>query len=194
MVKKEDRRIIKTKMKLGEALFRLLEYERLGEIRINNLCHEAGVSRATFYNNFHHIGEVVSFQLSSLILGDTKEEYGKMSVDQDYRRYLCDIIHGIRENQKELVTVNKGTDDNIFFTAAMRNFHYQELTEVLSSHRTLIEKKIPFELLLDFLSLSLSGFTYYVLRHPEMEESKVVDYGFHLSYRLILDYLNKNPL
>lgn len=194
MVKKEDRRIVKTKKKLGEALFRLLRNERLEEIRINNLCHEAGVSRATFYNNFRQVSDVVTFQLSSLLLESPHKNCERKSVDQDYRSYLREVIHGIREHREELIEVNKGANENILFTVAMRNFHYQALVDVLTPYQALIEKKIPMDLLLDFLSLSLAGFTYYILKNPQMEESQLIEYGFHLSYRLILDYLNKNPI
>ena len=64
---KIDRRIIKTKKSLGEALLKLLRKEKIDLIKINELCDEAKVSRATFYNNLDTIVDVLSYQLGSML-------------------------------------------------------------------------------------------------------------------------------
>lgn len=49
---KQDRRIVRTKLLLREALARLLERQPLMEISVNDLVEEAGVSRTSFYRNY----------------------------------------------------------------------------------------------------------------------------------------------
>jgi len=52
MAKKENQRIILTKRLLQEGLLRLLETKRLDKISVTELCREAGINRATFYNHY----------------------------------------------------------------------------------------------------------------------------------------------
>ena len=49
---KENQRIIVTKRMLKEGLLRLLETKDLKKIKINELCEEAGINRATFYRHY----------------------------------------------------------------------------------------------------------------------------------------------
>lgn len=51
-VKKENQRILLTKRLLQEGLLRLLETKELEKISVTELCREAGINRATFYNHY----------------------------------------------------------------------------------------------------------------------------------------------
>lgn len=52
MLKKENQRIALTKRLLQEGLLRLLEAKDLDKISVTELCKEAGINRATFYNHY----------------------------------------------------------------------------------------------------------------------------------------------
>ena len=52
MDQKGNRRIAQTRRLLQEGLLRLLEHEKLEQIRVTALCKEAGINRATFYNHY----------------------------------------------------------------------------------------------------------------------------------------------
>lgn len=52
MAKKENQRITLTKRLLQEGLLRLLETKALEKISVTELCREAGINRATFYNHY----------------------------------------------------------------------------------------------------------------------------------------------
>lgn len=49
---KENQRIAVTKRMLKEGLLRLLEQKNLDKIRVNELCAESGINRATFYRHY----------------------------------------------------------------------------------------------------------------------------------------------
>lgn len=49
---KENQRIAVTKRMLKEGLLRLLENKQLDKIRVNELCAESGINRATFYRHY----------------------------------------------------------------------------------------------------------------------------------------------
>ena len=48
----EDRRIVKTKRNLKEALIAMLDKEDFEHISITELCRKAEVSRITFYSHY----------------------------------------------------------------------------------------------------------------------------------------------
>ena len=50
--KKEDRRVRRTRDRLGDALMKLLVEKPFDEITVQNVLDRAGVSRATFYSHF----------------------------------------------------------------------------------------------------------------------------------------------
>ena len=60
---KEDQRIIKTKEKFSQALISLLKEKSVQDIKISELCERAHISRATFYNNFTTIEDVLNYYI-----------------------------------------------------------------------------------------------------------------------------------
>ena len=52
MNKKEDLRIQKTRGALRAAFFDIIDFKRIEEITVNELCERAGVRRATFYKHY----------------------------------------------------------------------------------------------------------------------------------------------
>lgn len=51
-LKRENQRILLTRRLLQEGLLRLLEVKELEKISVTELCREAGINRATFYNHY----------------------------------------------------------------------------------------------------------------------------------------------
>lgn len=49
---KENQRVTITKRMLKEGLLRLLDTKNLDKIRVNELCEESGINRATFYRHY----------------------------------------------------------------------------------------------------------------------------------------------
>lgn len=56
---KQDLRIAVTKRMIREALLRLLEAKPIDKIKVNELCQESGVNRATFYRHYETIQDVL---------------------------------------------------------------------------------------------------------------------------------------
>lgn len=60
-MEKLDLRIVKTKKKLSEACIDLMKEKPLSDIKVSELCEKAGISRATFYNNFNNVDEIFTY-------------------------------------------------------------------------------------------------------------------------------------
>lgn len=91
---KQDLRVTKTHRALKKALYTLLEKQDFNKITVNDLCEEALVSRASFYQNFED-----KYQLLKLCLFDIKNQlsdYGQFTGD---RQFLINLTNFIEENQ-----------------------------------------------------------------------------------------------
>lgn len=56
---KQDLRVAVTKRLIKEALLRLLKEKPLDKIKVNELCAESGVNRATFYRHYETLRDVL---------------------------------------------------------------------------------------------------------------------------------------
>lgn len=195
---KIDRRIIKTKKSLGEALLKLLRKEKIDLIKINELCDEAKVSRATFYNNFESIVDVLSYQLGSMLYVDEDEERtwitASTSLDQAYRSFLTHIIHNAFLQKDTLKAINGGLHENGMFLVAFRSSIRDGLRLIIQKYSLEIEKEIPSTVLMNYLSLSLASYTYYILLSDDnSDESIIVENGYNMTFQLIRECLKKFP-
>lgn len=64
----QDMRILMTRRMLKEGLLRKIEHKPLSRISVSELCKEAGVNRATFYNHYDS---------PTMLLKDIAEDYSK---------------------------------------------------------------------------------------------------------------------
>ena len=63
IIKKDDRRTIRTKRDLANALFELLQEKNLDDITVQDITDRALISKTTFYNNFNDKSELLTFLL-----------------------------------------------------------------------------------------------------------------------------------
>lgn len=62
---KTDQRKIKNRVVLAKALMEMMRTIELEDIKVSALCRKCHVSRATFYNNFSSIHEVIEFYIKN---------------------------------------------------------------------------------------------------------------------------------
>lgn len=56
---KQDLRVAVTKRMIQEALIRLLENKPIDRIKVNELCEESGINRATFYRHYETLQDIL---------------------------------------------------------------------------------------------------------------------------------------
>ena len=56
---KQDLRVAVTKRMIHEALIQLLEKKPIDKIRVNELCTESGINRATFYRHYETLQDIL---------------------------------------------------------------------------------------------------------------------------------------
>ena len=72
-MKKDDLRVIKTKLALYNALIDLMKYKTFEEIKVSDICNKALVNRSTFYSHFEDKYELLTDYINSLKIELTKE-------------------------------------------------------------------------------------------------------------------------
>ena len=56
---KQDLRVAVTKRMIQEALIRLLKNKPIDKIKVNELCEESGINRATFYRHYETLQDIL---------------------------------------------------------------------------------------------------------------------------------------
>ena len=95
IIKKDDRRTIRSKRDLANALFELLQEKNLEEITVQDITNRALISKTTFYNNFKDKSELLIFLLrrSADTLLDEVEERLKVESNLSKEKILYDLIN-----------------------------------------------------------------------------------------------------
>ncbi len=75
-----DKRVIRTKKAIKEALFRIMEEKDISSISISELTQEANVNRRTFYTHYRNITDILDEIESNLV-----EALGKLIQEMDLR-------------------------------------------------------------------------------------------------------------
>ena len=62
-----DRRIVRTRMRLDDAFVQLLHRRCYGDIRVSGICRKAGVGRATFYSHYSSKDDLLRSQFRRIV-------------------------------------------------------------------------------------------------------------------------------
>ena len=125
--RKTDLRVIKTKQKLANTLLEMMTSESIDNIKISSLCTHAGVSRATFYNNFNVIYDVLNYHFEN-----TKNELFNTYMNlfsrehilfEDATKYIAQACKEIDATMMYISTdyVFDGKGDKFFETDDLKN-------------------------------------------------------------------------
>ena len=91
-------------------------------------------------------------------------------------------------------SINGGLNENGMFIVAFRSSIREGLRPIVQKWYQEIEKEVPPTVLINYLSLSLASYIYYVLLNDgESDESFVVENGYNMTYLLIKECLTKFP-
>lgn len=151
--KKEDLRVLKTRKKLEDALLELLGDSDITTIKVSDLCERAGISRATFYNNFNSVEDIfrayltdISKPLKEDILKITKEDTTSEEVELVFWQFIHVTIKGLYQNKENFSKIFKREEEAQTGLFLLSNFLKNMLTEVLTPFKAQIERNVPFEI------------------------------------------------
>lgn len=198
---KEDLRIVKTKEKLCNALISLLKEVPISKIKISELCKMADISRATFYNNFNSIEEVLSYYISLFeepweekmkkeIEATTLDEPGALA--KIWMGFIFPVIAELEKRKKDFCDILNTQSVSSDFYNAILNMVTGQTKKMLSVYKTQYKLGIPDEIAIAYSAGGLCNLTIQLLEFGDkytLEEKQY--YIYHVVYE-ISDYYFQN--
>lgn len=141
---------IRTCNVLSNALINLLEQKPFHNIFVKDICEEANIPRATFYNHFEDKYDLLSFCLKKLekIIEPKDKDYS--TNDEYYMILLNNTADYCIEKKNYLKKICQLNSNNIFVSEIQANM----ATEILNNIKTKNERcnmlKIPAEILAEY--------------------------------------------
>ena len=94
---KQDLRVAVTKRMIQEALIRLLENKPIDRIKVNELCEESGINRATFYRHYETLQDILR-EIEADVIRALPQPRQKPRNLEDARVYLEQVCTYIYEH------------------------------------------------------------------------------------------------
>jgi len=111
MAQKENQRIALTKKLLQEGLLRLLETKHLEKISVTELCKEAGINRATFYNHYNSPQELLT-DLEKRMTTELKAIIGTPTTADEIILHTEKVCTYFQENARTILTLHRAHSDD----------------------------------------------------------------------------------
>lgn len=110
METKENQRITLTKRLLKESLIRLMETKNLQKISVSELCKNAGINRATFYNHYAMPSDILK-EIGNEIADEIQAIFKERNLHhratlQERVELACDYLQKNKETAKLLFLNN----------------------------------------------------------------------------------------
>ena len=94
---KQDLRVAVTKRMIQEALIRLLKNKPIDKIKVNELCEESGINRATFYRHYETLQDILR-EIEADVIHAMPQPRQKTRTLEDARAYLKQVCTYIYDN------------------------------------------------------------------------------------------------
>ena len=94
---KQDLRVAVTKRMIQEALIRLLKNKPIDKIKVNELCEESGINRATFYRHYETLQDILR-EIEADVIHAMPQPRQKPRTLEDARAYLKQVCTYIYDN------------------------------------------------------------------------------------------------
>lgn len=110
---KQDLRVVITKRMIQEALIRLLENKPIDKIKVNELCEESGINRATFYRHYETLSDILK-EIETDVIRAMPQPRRKMRNMEEARVYLVQVCTYIYDHIDVMkILIRNRTDEEM---------------------------------------------------------------------------------
>ncbi|MBU9711610.1 TetR/AcrR family transcriptional regulator [Evansella tamaricis] len=152
-----DRRVLKTRQAINEALFSLMEEKRYNKITIQDIIDRANVGRSTFYSHFATKDELLFSSVEDEL--EILNQYIKSYIEYDGEKPRVNSVMELFEHIQEDSKIVKGlfkTESADFFFEKVEIYWNHRLEEYLQSKLPLGKNpKVPIKILTNHISSTL---------------------------------------
>ncbi len=139
-----DRRIIKSKQALKQALQKLIQVDEFGHLTIEQICQEAGCARSTFYSHFESkeelLVEIIDEQMAKIERLIARRFDNQLDFYQYLEGFVTEIVEPDRPFFQSLLAINLGLDgfrsrlDQAFQELFMKHLGHLKSSHILSQY------------------------------------------------------------
>ncbi len=115
-----DRRTVKTRQAIGDALFSLMQEKQYNKITIQDIIDRANVGRSTFYSHFETKDELLLSSIEHLLEILNQYLMNYLDAEEDKPRLLpvVELFEHIKENSRLMKGLMKAESSDLFFNMA----------------------------------------------------------------------------
>ncbi|MFZ2588523.1 TetR/AcrR family transcriptional regulator [Paucilactobacillus nenjiangensis] len=151
-----DRRVVKTKRGLQEALFELLDQKSLADISVTELCERADIGRRTFYLHYDNIMEIFDDYLQDFST-QIESQLSHQPVDAETLLGIFNQIFSDYQSQFQIICLNHRQDALV---NKLESMLFATLAEVMHIHHHKIAT-------LKYITSGIINVYVYQINHPE---------------------------
>lgn len=167
----------RTLKSFSETLFGLLEKESFEKITVNEICEISNYPRATFYNYFEDINDLLNYCWESMYQKVQFTDYKKISPDK--RLYVSfDKIYDFMElHEDKFRAIIRKNDDNGTLVYSFKKFLKNKIMTIIKGCNDNTTNNLPEELLAEHYSNILQLIAYWCFSRDEKTiKNQAIDY------------------
>lgn len=177
-MKKEtlDRRVVKTKNQLEEALFTLLKTKEINKISVKEITALVDINRSTFYDHYTDIYDLLE-SVQERVFNDIRNIYSPVTISSFTRKEFNELymLLDYIKNNKDIFNVLLNGYGNILFLEKLRRFITEKFLSDFISKVPNINKE-DFNLLSSFFVSGCLGLIQnWVKNNAEMPTDKLAE-------------------
>ncbi len=152
-----DRRMIKTRSAIQDALFSLMQEKQYNKITIQDIIDKANVGRSTFYAHFATKDELLFYSIEHLLemLNQYIESYVEHNGDKRRLIPVVELFEHIKENRKIFRGLIKSESTSLFFEKAGAYWNNGIEKYLKMNLREGEKPKVPIEILSNHITNTL---------------------------------------
>ncbi len=149
-----DRRVLKTRQAIHEALFSLMQERQYSKITIQDIIDRANVGRSTFYQHFTTKDELLFSSIEHLL--EVLNQYILSYVEHNGDRFglipVVELFEHIKENNRVIKGLIRSESSGLFFLKVQEYWSDRVEQALKSKLPEGIEPKIPLLILTNHIS------------------------------------------
>lgn len=156
-MEKEDLRIVRSRKLLCSSLMELMQTTSFDKLSINDICKNAMVHRATFYNHFNDKNDLLNYAIDEIQEELFEKSIGKGNYDSQKEMLMalveC-IIDFMVENHQKLSLIYKNSADKL--SSLISNTVGRSIKYLINKNEYKQEYLLPTDIIVNFFTGGIS--------------------------------------
>lgn len=161
----------------SETLFELLEKNSFEKITVNEICEISNYPRATFYNYFEDINDLLNYCFESMSKEIKINDYVEMKEEERIYIIFDRLYNYMEQYEKRLKRIIRNNDMNGIFIYSLKMFLKEKIVIILKDCNCILCNEVPPELMAEYYSDVLRLLLYWAFcKNDKISKEKTTKY------------------